>query len=164
MHELEYFKGDELAASTWRKKYALKEEKSPTDMNKRLAREFSRIEEKYGGDMNEDSIFSLFEDTKIIPGGSVLSSLGTNKMTSLSNCFVVDSPKDSYASIHKVRGNQTHLMKRRGGVGYDLSKLRPKGAPVNNSAEYSTGAASFMNVCSEVTKEVAQGGRRKKSS
>lgn len=181
MNVLEYFKGDELAASTWQNKYAAKGEVTPDDTHRRLAKEFARIEEKYNWQLKpedklklsnygynrpqltEDSIFELFKDFKyVIPGGSVMAGCGTGELVSLSNCFVIDSPKDSYAEIMKTRSQQAQLMKRRGGVGYDLSKLRPRGAKVNNAAKSSTGAASFMDVCSDITNEVAQNGRRKK--
>lgn len=180
MTELEYFKGDELAASTWRNKYALKGESNPDDMHRRLAKEFARVESNYNWKSNIDRVFSklsnygytrpqldeeaiyqLFKDFKyIIPGGSVMSGAGTGQLVSLSNCFVIGSPKDSYAEIMKTRSQQAQLMKRRGGVGYDLSQLRPRGARVNNAAKSSTGAASFMDVCSDITNEVAQNGRR----
>lgn len=180
MTELEYFKGDELAASTWRNKYAAEGEQTPDDTHKRLAREFARVESNYHWKSNIDRVFSnlsnygyvrpqldeeaiyqLFKDFKyIIPGGSVMSGCGTGALVSLSNCFVIGSPKDSYAEIMKTRSQQAQLMKRRGGVGYDLSQLRPRGAKVNNAARSSTGAASFMDVCSDITNEVAQNGRR----
>lgn len=166
---LNYFNGDSFAASTWLNKYALKDdngvtiEETPTDMHHRLAKEFARIEDKYNDadKLSEEEIFELFDGFKyVIPGGSVLSGLGNNKPVSLSNCFVIDSPKDSYDSIMKTRNYQCQLMKRRGGVGYDLSLLRPRGAKVNNAANTSTGAASFMDANSTLTNEVAQGGRR----
>lgn len=180
MTELEYFKGDELAASTWRNKYAADREQTPDDTHRRLAREFARVESNYHWKSNVDRVFSelsnygyirpqldeeaiyqLFKDFKyIIPGGSVMSGCGTGALVSLSNCFVIGSPKDSYAEIMKTRSQQAQLMKRRGGVGYDLSQLRPRGAKVNNAARSSTGAASFMDVCSDITNEVAQNGRR----
>lgn len=177
MTELEYFKGDELAASTWRNKYAAEGEQTPDDTHRRLAREFGRIENNYNWKvrdrmklsnygyqrdvLTEDNIYELFKDFKyIIPGGSVMSGCGTGALVSLSNCFVIGSPKDSYAEIMKTRSQQAQLMKRRGGVGYDLSQLRPRGAKVNNAAKSSTGAASFMDVCSDITNEVAQNGRR----
>lgn len=177
---LDYFKGDELAASTWKHKYAANNEETPDDTHRRLAKEFARIEEKYNWDMvpedrlklsdygynrsqlTKDTIFELFKDFKyVIPGGSVMAGCGTGELVSLSNCFVIDSPKDSYAEIMETRNQQVQLMKRRGGVGYDLSSLRPRGAKVNNAAKSSTGAASFMDVCSDITNEVAQNGRRK---
>lgn len=179
MKELEYFKGDELAASTWRNKYAADGEQTPDDTHRRLAKEFARVENNYDWDMpnhkamklsnygyqrpnlDEEAIYELFKDFKyIIPGGSVMSGCGTGALVSLSNCFVIGSPKDSYAEIMKTRSQQAQLMKRRGGVGYDLSQLRPRGAKVNNAAKSSTGAASFMDVCSDITNEVAQNGRR----
>ena len=180
MTELEYFKGDELAASTWRNKYAAEGEQTPDDTHKRLAKEFARVESNYNWKSNidrafsnlsnygyvrpqldEEAIYQLFKDFKyIIPGGSVMSGCGTGALVSLSNCFVIGSPKDSYSEIMKTRSQQAQLMKRRGGVGYDLSQLRPRGAKVNNAAKSSTGAASFMDVCSDITNEVAQNGRR----
>lgn len=180
MTELEYFKGDELAASTWRNKYAADGEQTPDDTHRRLAKEFARVESNYNWKSNinrafsnlsnygyvrpqldEEAIYQLFKDFKyIIPGGSVMSGCGTGALVSLSNCFVIGSPKDSYAEIMKTRSQQAQLMKRRGGVGYDLSQLRPRGARVNNAAKSSTGAASFMDVCSDITNEVAQNGRR----
>lgn len=180
MTELEYFKGDELAASTWRNKYAAEKEQTPDDTHRRLAREFARVEDNYRWksdidkvfsdlsnygyqrpNLDEEAIYQLFKDFKyIIPGGSVMSGAGTGQLVSLSNCFVIGSPKDSYAEIMKTRSQQAQLMKRRGGVGYDLSELRPRGAKVNNAAKSSTGAASFMDVCSDITNEVAQNGRR----
>lgn len=180
MTELEYFKGDELAASTWRNKYAAEGEQTPDDTHRRLAKEFARVEGNYNWKSNinrafsnlsnygyvrpqldEEAIYQLFKDFKyIIPGGSVISGCGTGALVSLSNCFVIGSPKDSYAEIMKTRSQQAQLMKRRGGVGYDLSQLRPRGAKVNNAAKSSTGAASFMDVCSDITNEVAQNGRR----
>ena len=177
MTELEYFKGDELAASTWRNKYAAEGEQTPDDTHRRLAKEFARVESDYHWkgsnrmklsnygyqrpNLDEEAIYQLFKDFKyIIPGGSVMSGCGTGALVSLSNCFVIGSPKDSYAEIMKTRSQQAQLMKRRGGVGYDLSQLRPRGARVNNAAKSSTGAASFMDVCSDITNEVAQNGRR----
>lgn len=180
MTELEYFKGDELAASTWRNKYAADGEQTPDDTHRRLAKEFARVESNYNWKSNidrafsnlsnygyvrpqldEEAIYQLFKDFKyIISGGSVMSGCGTGALVSLSNCFVIGSPKDSYAEIMKTRSQQAQLMKRRGGVGYDLSQLRPRGAKVNNAAKSSTGAASFMDVCSDITNEVAQNGRR----
>ena len=182
---LKYFNGDELAASTWLNKYAKRDEngeiveQTPADMHKRMAREFARIEKQYDDNslpfdqekfsnhyhkrkpLTEERIFELFDHFKyVIPAGSVMAGLGAEKPVSLSNCFVLPSPEDSYSSIMMTRLNQAELMKRRGGVGYDLSKLRPRGAAVNNAAVTSTGAASFMDVCSDVTNEVAQQGRR----
>ena len=182
---LKYFNGDELAASTWLNKYAKRDEngeiveQTPADMHRRMAREFARIEKQYDDNslpfdqekfsnhyhkrkpLTEERIFELFDKFKyVIPAGSVMAGLGAEKPVSLSNCFVLPSPEDSYSSIMMTRLNQAELMKRRGGVGYDLSNLRPRGAAVNNAAVTSTGAASFMDVCSDVTNEVAQQGRR----
>ena len=178
---LDYFNGDELAASTWKNKYAMEGERTPDDMHRRLAKEFGRIEREYADntsisqkdklmlssygynrkELKEEDIYELFKNFKyVIPGGSVMSGLGTGKLVSLSNCFVIGSPEDSYSSIMNTRSQQVQLMKRRGGVGYDLSNLRPRGTKVNNAAKVSTGAASFMEVCSDITNEVAQGGRR----
>ena len=182
---LNYFNGDELAASTWLNKYAKRDEngeiveQTPADMHMRMAREFARIEKQYDDNclpfdqekfsnhyhkrkpLTEERIFELFDKFKyVIPAGSVMAGLGAEKPVSLSNCFVLPSPEDSYSSIMMTRLNQAELMKRRGGVGYDLSNLRPRGAAVNNAAVTSTGAASFMDVCSDVTNEVAQQGRR----
>lgn len=182
---LNYFNGDELAASTWLNKYAKRDEQgnivehTPADMHKRMAKEFARIEKHYDDNalpfdqekfsnhyhkrkpLTEKRIFELFQKFKyVIPAGSVMAGLGAEKPVSLSNCFVLPSPEDSYSSIMMTRLNQAELMKRRGGVGYDLSNLRPRGAAVNNAAVTSTGAASFMDVCSDVTNEVAQQGRR----
>ena len=183
---VEYFNGDEFAASTWENKYALKKngeiiEETPDDMHRRMAKEFARIEKSYWMQkvfekkysdgfsgyywqrkaLDEERIYNLFKDFKyIVPAGSVMSGLGSEKPVSLSNCFVLPSPEDSYSSIMLTRLNQVELMKRRGGVGYDLSKLRPRGAEVNNAANTSTGAASFMDVNSDVTNEVSQNGRR----
>lgn len=160
---LEYFNGDELAASVWENKYKAENEETPDDTYERLSKEFARIESNYKDDhwvLSDDFIKHLFKDGYIIPGGSVLANAGLEKPVSLSNCFVVESPEDSYNSIMKIRNYQIQLMKRRGGVGYDLSKLRPNGAMVNNAASTSTGAASFMDVNSALTNEVAMNGRR----
>ncbi len=182
---LNYFNGDELAASTWLNKYAKRDsegniiEQTPLDMHKRMAKEFARIEKHYDENslpfdqekfsnhyhkrkpLTAERILELFDKFKyVIPAGSVMAGLGAEKPVSLSNCFVLPSPEDSYSSIMMTRLNQAELMKRRGGVGYDLSNLRPRGAAVNNAAVTSTGAASFMDVCSDVTNEVAQQGRR----
>lgn len=176
---LEYFHGDELACQVWLDKYAAESEHTPDDTHRRLAKEFARIEDKYkqvaeGKNpdlsdhyykqmlLDEDTIYGLFKNFRyIIPGGSVMAGCGLNKPVSLSNCFVLASPEDSYAGIMDTRCQQVQLMKRRGGVGYDISSLRPRGAEVSNSAGTSTGAASFMEVCSAITNEVAQNGRRK---
>ena len=166
----EYFRGDELAARVWVNKYALKDsfgniyEKTPNDMHRRLARELSRIENKYNNPMSEDEIFDLIKDFKyIIPQGSPMPGIGNNyQVGSLSNCFVIglDGTPDSYGGIIKIDEEQVQLMKRRGGVGHDLSHIRPKGSPVKNSALTSTGLVPFMERYSNSTREVAQDGRR----
>lgn len=165
---LKYFQNDDLATNVWIQKYAMKTkenellESSPDDMLVRLAKEFARIELKYPNPMSYDEIYNLFKDFKfIIPGGSVMSGLGNDEYVgSLSNCFVIGAPSDSYGSIMRLRSEQVQLMKRRGGVGKDLSELRPEGAAVNNAAMTSTGPVSFMDCDSSLTKEVAQDGRR----
>ncbi|MDR0364661.1 MAG: adenosylcobalamin-dependent ribonucleoside-diphosphate reductase [Bacteroidales bacterium] len=169
-HAIEYFKGDDLAARVWVNKYALKDsagniyEKDPNEMHRRLAREFARIERKYPNPMSEDEIFDLIRDFKyIIPQGSPMSGIGNDfQIVSLSNCFVIgdDKPADSYGGIIKTDEEQVQLMKRRGGVGHDLSHIRPKGTPVKNSALTSTGIVPFMERFSNSTREVAQDGRR----
>lgn len=165
----EFFNGDDLAASVFISKYAISDEENnytestPKDMHIRMAKEFARIEEKMGGDtkLTEKEIYDLFSDWTIIPGGSVMNGLGNPEyIGSLSNCFVAQPPMDSYSSIMKNREHLVQLMKRRGGVGIDISNLRPSGAKVSNAAKTSTGAVSFMNVYSELTKEVALNGRR----
>lgn len=182
---LKYFNGDELAATTWIKKYCLKNndetfsELNPDDMHRRMAREFAKIEHNYDhntdnqlklklseygynrGVLDEDYIYNLFKDFKyVIPGGSVMSGLGSPLPVSLSNCWVIDGPNDSIDDIFRVCNEQSQLMKRRGGVGFDISKLRPYGSIVNNSAKTSTGAVSFMDLFSHVTNTIAQCGRR----
>ncbi len=165
-----YFKGDELAAKVWTTKYALKDsfgniyENSPEQMHRRLAKEISRIEQKYPNPLSEEKIYSLLKDFKyIVPAGSPMSGIGNKYQTvSLSNCFVIgdDNPADSYGGIMKTDQEQVQLMKRRGGVGHDLSHIRPKGSPVSNSALTSTGVVPFMERYSNSTREVAQDGRR----
>lgn len=162
-----YFNGDDLAGSVFLGKYAIADnegfiETTPDDMHKRMAKEFANIEELKGGDkLSFEQIYDLFKNWTIIPGGSVMNGLGNpDYIGSLSNCFVAPQPKDSYSSIMNNREILVQLMKRRGGVGIDLSCLRPNGAKVNNAAKTSTGAVSFMNVYSELTKEVALNGRR----
>lgn len=165
----EYFKGDTLAADVWINKYALRDgdkvyELNPDDMHRRLAREFARIEHKYKNPLSEDDIYELLKDFKyIIPQGSPMAGIGNNfQVVSLSNCFVIGNPanSDSYGGILKIDQEQVQLMKRRGGVGHDLSHIRPKMSPVKNSALTSTGIVPFMERYSNTTKEVAQGGRR----
>lgn len=167
---LDYFQGDELAARVWVNKYALKDsygnlfEKDPSDMHRRLASEVARIEKKYPNPLSEQELFDLFDKFKyIVPQGSPMTGIGNNfQVGSLSNCFVigVDGPADSYGAIIKIDEEQVQLMKRRGGVGHDLSHIRPKGTPVKNSALTSTGIVPFMERYSNSTREVAQDGRR----
>ncbi len=167
---LEYFAGDELAARVWVNKYALKDsfgniyEKNPTDMHRRLAKEIARIENKYPNPLSEEKLMELFDHFKyIVPQGSPMSGIGNNfQIGSLSNCFVIgmDGSADSYGAIIKIDEEQVQLMKRRGGVGHDLSHIRPKGSPVKNSALTSTGLVPFMERYSNSTREVAQDGRR----
>lgn len=180
---LEYFNGDELAANVWKSKYAAEGETTPDDMHKRLAKEFARVDEKYHEDEEEffvngmykklslygqerdyltkENIYKLFKDFKyIVPQGSVMATLGTDTIASLSNCWVVESPLDSYSGIHKTDGDLIYYYKRRGGVGVDISKLRPEGTKTKNSAKTSTGAVSFMHRFSNTTREVAMNGRK----
>lgn len=168
---LEYFSGDTLATEVWMNKYALKDENgnfyesTPDDMFDRLAKEFYEIEKTYPNPYSYEEIRNMFSDSeykiRVIPGGSVLAGLGApNYIGSLSNCLVVDSPDDSYSGIMKSREERVQLMKRRCGVGVDISTLRPAGAIVNNPAKSSTGPVSFMDVDSGLTNEVAQSGRR----
>jgi ribonucleoside-diphosphate reductase alpha chain len=163
-----YFNGDELAASVFLNKYALKDsagnlyEKTPVDMHRRLASEIARIEKKYPKPLEENEIFNLLENFKyIIPQGGPMSGIGNDfQISSLSNCFVIGNEADSYGGIIKLDEEQAQLMKRRGGVGHDLSNIRPKGSPVKNSALTSTGIVPFMERYSNCTREVAQDGRR----
>ena len=166
----EYFKGDDLATKVWATKYALKDsygniyELTPDDMHRRLAREIARIEKKYPNPLTEDELFNLFRNFKyIVPQGSPMTGVGNDfQVASLSNCFVIgfDTDSDSYGAIIKIDEEQVQLMKRRGGVGHDLSHIRPKGSPVKNSALTSTGIVPFMERYSNSTREVAQDGRR----
>lgn len=165
-----YFKGDTLAAGVWMNKYALKNsagqifEKSPDQMHRRIASEIARIEQKYANPMSEEQIYDLLKNFKyIIPAGSPMAGIGNNlQISSLSNCFVIgnDGKSDSYGGIMKIDQEQVQLMKRRGGVGHDLSHIRPKGSKVQNSALTSTGIVPFMERYSNSTREVAQDGRR----
>ena len=181
---LHYFNGDELAANVWQSKYAQEGEETPDDMHKRLAKEFARIETsyrrkeslvtitgenfnalsyygKYRDDLTEESIYNLFKDFKyIVPQGSIMSQLGAKSIGSLSNCFVIGQPEDSYGGIFQKDEEMVQLMKRRGGVGIDISTLRPAETPVSNAAKTTTGAVSFMHRFSNSTREVAQNGRR----
>ncbi len=177
---LEYFKGDELASNVFKSKYAQEGDITPDDMHKRMASEFARIEKKYKlqedihenwnsiseyglmrENSTEQSIYNLFKDFKyIVPQGSIMSNLGNKAITSLSNCFIVGQPTDSYGGICKKDEEMAQLMKRRGGVGLDISTLRPATTKVSNAAKSSTGAVSFMHRFSNTTREVAQDGRR----
>lgn len=167
---LKYFNGDELAARVWASKYALKDsfgnlyEQTPDDMHHRIASEIARIEKKYPNPMSEEEIFSLLRNFKyIVPQGSPMAGIGNDfQVGSLSNCFVIglDGAPDSYGGIIRIDEEQVQLMKRRGGVGHDLSHIRPKGSPVKNSALTSTGIVPFMERYSNSTREVAQDGRR----
>ncbi len=167
---LKYFDGDELAARVWVSKYALKDsfgniyEESPADMHRRLAAEIGRIERNYPNPLSEDELFYLLDHFKyIVPQGSPMTGIGNNyQVASLSNCFVIglDGKPDSYGGVIKIDEEQVQLMKRRGGVGHDLSHIRPKGTPVKNSALTSTGLVPFMERYSNSTREVAQDGRR----
>ena len=167
---LDYFKGDELAARVWATKYALKDsfghlyEHTPDDMHHRIASELARIEKKYPNPMSEQQIFDLLKNFRyIVPQGSPMAGIGNNfQVGSLSNCFVIglDGQPDSYGGIIKIDEEQVQLMKRRGGVGHDLSHIRPLGSPVKNSALTSTGLVPFMERYSNSTREVAQDGRR----
>jgi len=166
----EFFKGDDLATKVWATKYALKDsfgnvyELTPDDMHRRLAREIARIENKYPNPLSADELFELFRNFKyIVPQGSPMTGVGNDfQVASLSNCFVIgfDTDSDSYGAIIKLDEEQVQLMKRRGGVGHDLSHIRPKGSPVKNSALTSTGIVPFMERYSNSTREVAQDGRR----
>ena len=167
---LKYFGGDELAARVWVNKYAMKDsfgtiyEKSPEDMHWRIANEIARMEKKYKNPLDAQQIFDLLDHFRyVVPAGSPMTGIGNNhQVASLSNCFVIglDGDADSYGAILKIDEEQVQLMKRRGGVGHDLSHIRPKGSPVNNSALTSTGLVPFMERYSNSTREVAQDGRR----
>ncbi|MBO7497749.1 MAG: adenosylcobalamin-dependent ribonucleoside-diphosphate reductase [Bacteroidaceae bacterium] len=167
---LAYFNGDELAAKVWVNKYAMKDsfgniyEQTPTDMHWRIAREIARIEQRYESPMSAEEIFGLLDHFRyIIPQGSPMTGIGNDfQIASLSNCFVIgmDGNADSYGAIIRIDEEQVQLMKRRGGVGHDLSHIRPKGSPVKNSALTSTGLVPFMERYSNSTREVAQDGRR----
>ena len=165
-----YFNGDELAAKVWVNKYAMKDsfgniyEQTPADMHWRIAREIARIEQRYANPMSAEEIFGLLDHFRyIIPQGSPMTGIGNDfQIASLSNCFVIgmDGNADSYGAIIRIDEEQVQLMKRRGGVGHDLSHIRPKGSPVKNSALTSTGLVPFMERYSNSTREVAQDGRR----
>ncbi|MGO1584702.1 adenosylcobalamin-dependent ribonucleoside-diphosphate reductase [Mesonia sp.] len=167
---VEYFKGDDLAARVWVNKYALKDsagniyEKNPNEMHRRIAKEIARIEQRYTNPLSEEEVFDAIKDFKyIVPQGSPMAGIGNPyQIGSLSNCFVIGNKgeSDSYGGIMKIDQEQVQLMKRRGGVGHDLSHIRPKGSPVKNSALTSTGIVPFMERYSNSTREVAQDGRR----
>lgn len=167
---VKYFKGDDLAARVWVNKYALKDsdgniyEKTPNDMHHRIASEIARIEQRYPNPLTEKEVFDVIKDFKyIVPQGSPMAGIGNPyQIASLSNCFVIgnEGDSDSYGGIMKIDQEQVQLMKRRGGVGHDLSHIRPKGSPVKNSALTSTGVVPFMERYSNSTREVAQDGRR----
>ena len=167
---LNYFDGDDLAATVWINKYALKDsegnlyEINPNDMHRRIAKEIARVEQKYPNPLTEIEIFDLIKSFKyIVPQGSPMAGIGNPfQIASLSNCFVIgnEGASDSYGGIMKIDQEQVQLMKRRGGVGHDLSHIRPKGSAVKNSALTSTGLVPFMERYSNSTREVAQDGRR----
>ena len=169
-----YFEGDELAAKVWASKYALQDsdgnlfELTPADMHRRMAKEIARIERKYPNPMTENELFALFDHFKyIVPQGGPMTGIGNDRqLTSLSNCFVIGNEEgaDSYGSIMRADEEQLQLVKRRGGVGHDLSHLRPANAKVSNAALTSTGAASFMERYSNSMREVGAMGRRKSIS
>lgn len=164
----QYFDGDELAANVWVNKYALKDsfgniyERTPDDMHRRIAAEIARVEQKYPNPLAEDEVYELLKAFKyIVPQGSPMAGIGNDfQISSLSNCFVIGNNADSYGGIIRTDEEQVQLMKRRGGVGHDLSHIRPKGSPVMNSALTSTGIVPFMERYSNSTREVAQDGRR----
>lgn len=164
---LSYFNGDELATSVWLTKYALRNkegkllEKTPVDMHHRLAKEFARIELKYPNPMSEEEIFDLLKDWTVVPQGSPMSGIGNPyQLQSLSNCFVIESCQDSFGSILKTDEEQCQIMKRRGGVGHDISNIRPRGTPTNNAAKTTDGISAFMERFSDSCRTTAQGGRR----
>lgn len=162
-----YFQGDTLAANTWVTKYALRDpdgnflEKTPTDMHRRLAAVFANAEKRYPNPMSEEEIFNLLADWSVVPQGSPMSGVGNPfKLQSVSNCFVVPSPQDSYGGILLTDQQQAQIMKRRGGVGFDISTIRPQGLPTANAAQTTDGIGVFMERFSRTCREVAQGGRR----
>lgn len=177
---LDYFNGDELASSVWAGKYKYKDEETPEDMHRRMAKEFYRIDKKYQEDeptdksklseygqkrkdLTEEAIFNLFDRFRyIVPQGSVMAGLGTDDIVSLSNCVVIPNVIDSYGGIMYTDTQLAQLFKRRCGVGTDISNLRPNTAPVQNSAKTTSGAVSFMERFSNTVRETSQAGRRKK--
>ena len=164
----QYFRGDALAGNVWVNKYALKDsfgyiyEASPEDMHLRIANELARVEQQYNNPLSQAEILEVLRDFKyIVPQGSPMAGIGNPfQISSLSNCFVIGNHADSYGGIIRTDEEQVQLMKRRGGVGHDLSHIRPKGSPVMNSALSSTGVVPFMERYSNSTREVAQDGRR----
>lgn len=167
MASVSYFNGDTLAADVFAGKYALQDlhgniyELTPSDMHRRLAREFARIEAKYPNPMTEDEIYDLFSTWCVVPQGGPMSAIGNNyQIQSLSNCFVIDSPHDSYGGLMKTDQEEVQIMKRRGGVGFDISTIRPKGLTAANAARTTDGIGVFMERFSNTCREVAQGGRR----
>ena len=164
---VEYFEGDQLAGEVFAGKYALQDlagvfyELTPRDMHRRLAREFARIERNYPNPMAEEEIFELFQDWSVVPQGSPMSGIGNPyQVQSISNCFVIDPPSDSYGGICRADEEQAQIMKRRGGVGHDISLIRPKGLPAANAARTTDGIGVFMQRFSNTTREVGQNGRR----
>lgn len=165
---IKYFNGDELAAEVFAGKYALTDPKTnrlleltPADMHRRLAKEFARIEAKYPNPMTEDEIYELLADWRVVPQGSPMSAIGNPyQYQSLSNCFVIESPQDSYGGILRADQEQAQIMKRRGGVGFDVSTIRPRGITTSNAAKTTDGIGVFMERFSNTCREVAQGGRR----
>jgi ribonucleoside-diphosphate reductase alpha chain len=166
-HSLKYFNGDSLAAEVFAGKYALRDlqgnlcELTPADMHRRMAKEFARIESKYPSPMSESEIYELFDSWKVVPQGSPMSAIGNPyQFQSLSNCFVIESPQDSYGGILRADQEQAQIMKRRGGVGFDVSTIRPRGLTTLNAARTTDGIGIFMERFSNTCREVAQGGRR----
>lgn len=175
---LEYFKNDSLAANVWESKYAIEGETSPKQMHRRMAKEFARADDNYQSkkphntdnlseygkqrqELSEDDIYDMFDGFRqIVPQGSIMSTLGTNTIASLSNCWVAESPYDSYGGILKTDAELAYYYKRRGGVGTDISNLRPQNTSTNNTAKTTTGAVSFMHRFSSTTREVAMSGRK----
>jgi ribonucleoside-diphosphate reductase alpha chain len=164
---IEYFEGDKLAADTWISKYALRDgdgcyvERTPADMHRRLAREFARIEGMYENPMGEEEIFDLLSDWTVVAQGSPMSGIGNpSQLQSVSNCFGLPPPFDSYGGILFTDQQQAQIMKRRGGVGFDVSTLRPRGLPTANAAHTTDGLGAFMERFSRTCGEVGQGGRR----
>lgn len=165
---LEYFYGDEMAAKTFTDKYSLQDregnfyEPTPDEMHRRLAKEFARIEKKYANPLDEETIYNYFQNfTWIVPQGSPMNAIGNDfQVQSASNCFVISPPEDSYAGIMRTDQEEAQIMKRRGGVGFDISTIRPRGSTTANAAKTTDGIGLFMERFSNTCREVAQGGRR----